>query len=165
MTDRVFYDTLASPLGPLLLTSDGEALTGVFMDRHRHGPAVGADWMRDAGPFADARAQLGAYFAGELQTFRLDVRPAGTPFQLAVWAALLDIPYGQTETYGALAARLGDPNLGRAVGAANGRNPLSVVVPCHRVVGATGALVGYGGGMENKRRLLALESRQGALFG
>ena len=159
------YDTMPSPLGPLLLTSDGEALTGVFMDRHRHGPAVGADWMRDAGPFADARAQLGAYFAGELQTFRLDVRPAGTPFQLAVWAALLDIPYGQTETYGALAARLGDPNLGRAVGAANGRNPLSVVVPCHRVVGATGALVGYGGGMENKRRLLALESRQGALFG
>ena len=159
------YDTMPSPLGPLLLTSDDEALTGVFMDRHRHGPAVGADWMRDAGPFADARAQLGAYFAGELQTFRLDVRPAGTPFQLAVWAALLDIPYGQTETYGALAARLGDPNLGRAVGAANGRNPLSVVVPCHRVVGATGALVGYGGGMENKRRLLALESRQGALFG
>ena len=159
------YDTMPSPLGPLLLTSDGEALTGVFMEDHRHGPAVGADWLRDAGPFADARAQLGAYFAGELQTFRLDVRPAGTPFQRAVWAALLDIPYGQTETYGALAARLGDPNLGRAVGAANGRNPLSVVVPCHRVVGATGALTGYGGGMENKRRLLALESRQGALFG
>ena len=159
------YDTMPSPLGPLLLTSDGEALTGVFMDDHRHGPAVGADWVRDATPFADARAQLGAYFAGELQTFRLAVRPAGTPFQLAVWAALLDIPYGQTETYGALAARLGDPNLSRAVGAANGRNPLSVVVPCHRVVGATGALTGYGGGMENKRRLLALESRQGALFG
>ncbi|HEX9953301.1 MAG TPA: methylated-DNA--[protein]-cysteine S-methyltransferase [Rubricoccaceae bacterium] len=159
------YDTTASPLGPLLLTSDGKALTGVFMEDHRHGPTVGEDWVRDAGPFAEARAQLAAYFAGERQTFDLDVRPAGTPFQLAVWAALLEIPYGQTETYGALAARLGDPNLSRAVGAANGRNPLSVVVPCHRVVGAGGVLVGYGGGMENKRRLLALESRQGALFG
>ncbi len=164
MPDRVFTDTLASPLGPLLLTSDGEALTGVFMDNHRHGPAVGADWTRDGGPFAAVREQLGAYFAGELRAFDLPVRPAGTPFQQAVWQALLDVPYGATETYGALAARLGDPNLSRAVGAANGRNPLSIVVPCHRVVGAGGALTGYGGGIENKRRLLALESRQGALF-
>ncbi|HEX8298053.1 MAG TPA: methylated-DNA--[protein]-cysteine S-methyltransferase, partial [Rubricoccaceae bacterium] len=129
------YDTLASPLGPLLLTSDGEALTGVYMADHRHGPTIGPDWVRDAGPFTEATAQLSAYFAGDLQTFHLAMRPAGTPFQQTVWTALLDIPYGQTETYGSLAARLGDPNLTRAVGAANGRNPLSVVVPCHRVVG------------------------------
>lgn len=158
------YDSMPSPLGPLLLTSDGAALTGVFMDDHRRGPAVGPDWTRDAAPFVEARAQLEAYFAGERQTFGLAMRPAGTLFQQRVWAALLDIPYGATETYGALAERLGDANLTRAVGAANGRNPISIVVPCHRVVGAGGALVGYGGGLENKRRLLALESRQASLF-
>ncbi len=159
------YDSMPSPLGPLLLTSDGTALTGVFMDDHRHGPAVEPDWRRDAAPLADVRAQLAEYFAGERHTFDLDVRPAGTPFQQRVWTALLDIPYGATETYGALAERLGNANLSRAVGAANGRNPVSVVVPCHRVVGASGALVGYGGGLDNKRRLLALESRQATLFG
>lgn len=164
MTDRVFYDTLASPLGPLLLTSDGEALTGVFLENHRHGPAVGADWTRDAAPFAAVREQLGAYFAGDRRAFDLPVRPAGTPFQQAVWQALLDVPYGATVSYGALAQRLGQPGAVRAVGAANGRNPVSIVVPCHRVVGADGALTGYGGGIENKRRLLALESGQGALF-
>ncbi len=158
------YHSTPSPLGPLLLTSDGTALTGVFMGDHRHGPAVAPDWTRDAAPFADARAQLAEYFAGTRRAFDLDVRPAGTPFQQRVWTALLAIPYGATETYGALAERMGDANLSRAVGAANGRNPLSVVVPCHRVVGAAGALVGYGGGLENKRRLLALESRQATLF-
>ena len=98
------YDSMPSPLGPLLLTSDGTALTGVFMDDHRHGPTVGPDWVRDAAPFADVRAQLAEYFAGSARTFDLDVRPAGTPFQQRVWAALRDIPYGATETYGALAA-------------------------------------------------------------
>ena len=165
MDDRTLYDTAPSPLGPLLLTSDGDAITGVFMERHRHGPAVGADWVRDAAPFAALREQLDAYFAGDLRTFSVATRAAGTPFQQAVWAALLDIPYGATESYGALAVRIGQPAAVRAVGAANGRNPLSVVVPCHRVVGAAGALTGYGGGVENKRRLLALESRQHALFG
>ena len=165
MDDRTLYDTAPSPLGPLLLTSDGDAITGVFMERHRHGPAVGAEWTRDAAPFALLREQIGAYFTGEIRTFNIATRAPGTPFQQAVWAALTDIPYGATESYGALAARLGDPNLSRAVGAATGRNPLSVVVPCHRVVGAAGALTGYGGGVENKRWLLALESRQHALFG
>ena len=161
---RTLYDTAESPLGTLLLTSDGETLTGVFMEEHRHGPTIGADWTRDAGPFSAVREQLGAYFAGDLQTFDLAIRATGTPFQEAVWAALADIPYGTTESYGGLALRLGDPKAVRAVGAANGRNPLSVVVPCHRVVAADGALTGYGGGVENKRRLLALESRQHALF-
>lgn len=162
---RLLYDTAASPLGDLLLTSDGDALTGVFMESHRHGPAVGTDWTRDAHPFRAVREQLAAYFAGDLQTFRLATRASGTPFQRAVWSALADIPYGETVSYGALAERVGDPKAVRAVGAANGRNPLSVVVPCHRVVAADGALTGYGGGVENKRRLLALESRQHALFG
>ncbi|HEX8385907.1 MAG TPA: methylated-DNA--[protein]-cysteine S-methyltransferase [Rubricoccaceae bacterium] len=164
MTGRVLYDHEPSPLGPLLLTSDGEALTGVFMESHRHGPTVGADWVRDAAPFGAVREQLAAYFAGDLREFSLAVRPLGTPFQKAVWTALLGIPYGATESYGALARRLGDPGAVRAVGAANGRNPVSIVIPCHRVVGADGALTGYGGGMENKRRLLALESPQGGLF-
>ena len=161
---RTLYDTAESPLGTLLLTSDGETLTGVFMEEHRHGPTIGADWTRDAGPFSAVREQLGAYFAGDLQTFDLAIRATGTPFQEAVWAALADIPYGTTESYGGLALRLGDPKAVRAVGTANGRNPLSIVVPCHRVVAADGALTGYGGGVENKRRLLALESRQHALF-
>jgi methylated-DNA-[protein]-cysteine S-methyltransferase len=164
MTGPVLYDHAPSPLGPLLLTSDGEALTGVFMEEHRYGPTVGADWARDAAPFGAVREQLAAYFAGDLQEFSLTVRPAGTPFQQAVWRALQDIPYGATESYGALARHLGDPGAVRAVGAANGRNPVSIVIPCHRVVGADGALTGYGGGMENKRRLLALESPQGGLF-
>ena len=161
----VFYDTVDSPLGPLLLTSDGEALTGVFMEERRHGPTVGPEWERLEAPFGAVREELAAYFAGDLQVFTVQTRAAGTPFQQRVWAALCEIPYGATESYGALAERLGDANLTRAVGAANGRNPLSVVVPCHRVVGADGSLTGYGGGIENKRRLLALESRQGSLFG
>ena len=158
------YDTFDSAFGTLLATSDGDALTGLYMENHRHGPAVGADWTRSAEPFAALREQLDAYVAGNLTAFRLETRAAGTPFQHRVWAALHDIPFGTTETYGALALRLGDAHLTRAVGAANGRNPLSIVVPCHRVVGAGGALVGYGGGMETKRRLLALESRQATLF-
>lgn len=162
---RTFYDVTESPLGPLLLTSDGEALTGVFMENHRHGPAVGPTWTRDAAPLRAVREQLGAYFAGDLQTFTLATRTSGTPFQESVWVALADIPFGATESYGSVAVRLGDPNAVRAVGTANGRNPLSIVVPCHRVVAADGALAGYGGGVENKRRLLALESRQHALFG
>lgn len=161
---RTLYDTADSPLGPLLLASDGEVLTGVFLENHRHGPTVDASWTRDAAPFRAVREQLEAYFAGDLHTFSVPTNATGTPFQQSVWAALADIPYGATESYGALARRLGDAGAVRAVGAANGRNPLSIVVPCHRVVGADGSLTGYGGGIENKRRLLALESRQGALF-
>jgi methylated-DNA-[protein]-cysteine S-methyltransferase len=147
------YDLIDSPLGPLLLTGDGLALTGLHMDGR---PEAG--WRRDRRPFAPAVEQLEAYFAGRLTEFDLPLAPQGTPFQLAVWDALRGVGYGTTTSYGALAAALGRPHAGRAVGAANGRNPIAVVIPCHRVLGATGALTGYGGGLDRKRRLLELEA-------
>jgi methylated-DNA-[protein]-cysteine S-methyltransferase len=147
------YDVIDSPLGPLLLTGDGQALTGLRMDA----PAP-PGWRRDRAAFAAAAEQLDAYFGGELIEFDLPLSPRGTPFQLAVWRALRAIRYGTTITYGELAARLGRPHASRAVGAANARNPIGVIVPCHRVIGASGALTGYGGGLDRKRRLLELEA-------
>lgn len=151
------YSTLvSSPIGDLLLTSDGRALTGLFMSPH-HGPAMAAATTDDDSVFADPIEQLRAYFARERQDFDVELRPEGTPFQLRVWAELRRIPYGETISYAELARRVGTPNGFRAVGQANGRNPLSVIVPCHRVIGADGSLAGYGGGMERKRFLLDLE--------
>jgi methylated-DNA-[protein]-cysteine S-methyltransferase len=151
-----------SPVGELLLTTtDGHALSGLHMlPEHRHGPRIRPDWRRDPEPFAAATAQLDAYFAGELTAFDLPLAPQGTPFQLDVWRALCEIPYGRTASYGEIARAIGHPDRARAVGAANGRNPISIVVPCHRVIGANGDLVGYGGGLERKRFLLALEGSQ-----
>jgi methylated-DNA-[protein]-cysteine S-methyltransferase len=158
-TATPLYDTLESPLGELLLVGDGRALTGLYMlPQHRHAPSVGAGWRRDPAPFREAAGQLEAYFAGELTAFDLPLAPRGTAFQRDVWAALLEIPYGRTVTYSELAQAVGRPGAARAVGAANGRNPISIVVPCHRVVGAGGALTGYGGGVERKRMLLELEA-------
>ncbi|WP_412068924.1 methylated-DNA--[protein]-cysteine S-methyltransferase [Rubrivirga sp. IMCC43871] len=156
--------TLDTPLGPLTLASDGAALTAATFDPDRLGPEAedihgGADTVLDV-----ASAQLAAYFAGEAVAFDVPLALGGTPFQERVWAALCAIPHGETLSYGALAARLGMPGAAQAVGAANGQNPAAVVVPCHRVVGADGALVGYAGGLERKRALLALESRQQDLF-
>ncbi len=156
---EVRYHRVDSPIGPLLLTGDGEHLTGVYMSEHRHGRAQEAAWHADPGAFTEACAQLAAYFAGELRTFDLPVRLVGTPFQQAVWAALRTIPYGEVRSYGAIAAAVGNPRASRAVGLANGRNPVSIVVPCHRVVGASGSLVGYGGGLARKETLLGLERR------
>lgn len=152
---------LDTPLGPLRLVSDGEAIVEAAFD--------GAP-LPNSHPEADAvldaaAAELRAYFDGEVVAFTVPVRPAGTPFQERVWAALCEIPHGVTTSYGAIAARLGDPKASQAVGAANGQNPVAVLVPCHRVVGADGALTGYAGGLERKRALLALESRQTSLFG
>jgi methylated-DNA-[protein]-cysteine S-methyltransferase len=147
------YDTIDSPLGELLLTGDGEALTGVHMDG-----APDPGWRRDPAPFRDAADQLRAYFAGELRDFDLPLAPRGTAFQRAVWNALRAVPYGRTVGYGELAARIGRPGAARAVGAANGRNPIAIVIPCHRVIGADGTLTGYGGGLARKRRLLDLEA-------
>jgi methylated-DNA-[protein]-cysteine S-methyltransferase len=149
--------TLDSPLGELTLVSDGEALTGLYMTEHRHRPQLPPATGDDDRVLAQARDQLAEYFAGERREFDLPLRPAGTPFQQSVWAALREIPYGETAGYGELAARLGRPGAARAVGLANGRNPISIVVPCHRVIGAAGALTGYGGGLERKRYLLELE--------
>lgn len=151
------YTKLDSPVGPLTLTSDGRALTGILMES----APEGTGWTRDDGaaPFAEARAQLQAYFRGERTEFDLPLAPRGTPFQEKVWKELRRIPYGKTCSYGDIARRIGRPKACRAVGLANGRNPISIVVPCHRVIGADGSLTGYGGGLANKKTLLELERR------
>ena len=145
------FSTYHSPVGPLLLRGDHEALTGLSF-----GSAPPAS-RTDDGRFATEREQLDEYFAGERTEFDFPLRLAGGPFELRVWELLRAIPYGTTATYGELAARLGAPERARAVGAANGRNPIAIVVPCHRVIGAGGKLVGYGGGLDTKRALLELE--------
>lgn len=159
----IYYTYSDSPLQPLLLTSDGAALTGLFLVAHKNGPEVEAAWVQndEAAPFAEAKRQLAAYFAGELTAFDLPLAPTGTAFQRRVWDELRRVPHGQTVSYGELARRIGSPNACRAVGAANGRNPLCIIVPCHRVVGANGKLIGYAGGMPRKETLLALERGDG----
>jgi methylated-DNA-[protein]-cysteine S-methyltransferase len=143
-----------SPLGPLLLVGEPAGLAGLYLDGHTGGPSPRPGWRRDDDGFADVVGQLAAYFAGTLRAFDLPLAPAGTAFQRRVWQALREIPYAATRSYGALARGLGLPGGSRAVGLANGRNPLSVVVPCHRVIGADGRLTGYGGGLDRKRWLL-----------
>jgi methylated-DNA-[protein]-cysteine S-methyltransferase len=160
---RTYVSTIDSPLGPLTLLSDGEGLTGLYMEQHRHRPPVPHGAVEDDAPLREAAEQLREYFAGDRRAFDLALRPAGTPFQREVWTALLDVPYGETASYGELAARIGRPAAVRAVGLANGRNPISIVVPCHRIVGSDGSLTGYGGGIERKRRLLDLERGVAAL--
>jgi len=151
------YRIVDSPIGPLTLTGDDEALTGLLMDGQRPAPAARPDCIRDDLAFAEVVDQLDAYFGGDLIDFDVSLRLEGTPFQRRVWSALREIPYGQTASYADMAARIGAPTAYRAVGLANGRNPVAIIVPCHRVIGANGSLVGYGGGLERKRRLLELE--------
>ena len=154
------YDIVESPIGPLLITAENGALTRLFMAPFNRDTA----WEHDPAALAEPARQLAEYFAGERTEFELELRPAGTAFQRAVWDLLLGIPYGRTTSYGALALELGDPRKVRAVGLANGRNPISIVVPCHRVIGADGSLTGYGGGLERKRHLLDLEAEVVAGF-
>jgi methylated-DNA-[protein]-cysteine S-methyltransferase len=144
-----------------MLTADAAGrLTGVYMEVHAHGPdGVDPEWTRDDAAFVEAKRQLDEYFAGERTTFDLPLNPAGTPFQQVVWEALRAIPYGEVFSYGEIAEQIGKPGAARAVGLANGRNPISVIVPCHRVIGASGSLTGYGGGLERKQLLLDLEAR------
>jgi methylated-DNA-[protein]-cysteine S-methyltransferase len=153
-----YFTQVATPVDDVLLVGDGERLRGLYLHEHRRGPAVAAQWRRDPAPFAPVVEQLEAYFAGERRTFDLPLAPTGTPFQRQVWEELARIPYGETVSYAELAARAGRPGAARAAGAANGRNPISIVLPCHRVVGSSGALTGYAGGMERKRWLLAHET-------
>ena len=160
--DRV-HTVIDSPIGPLTLVAAAGRLAGVYLEQHRHRPELATFGPRDDEPFLAVTAQLKEYFAGQRTEFDLALELAGTPFQRQVWAALGDIPYGQTISYGELAARIGKPGASRAVGLANGRNPVSIVVPCHRVVGANGSLTGYGGGMERKRYLLDLETGRGPI--
>ena len=153
------YAILPSPIGDLLLTADAAGLTGLYMTPHKDRPEKTAKWVHDDRALAPAISQMKAYFAGELTEFHLALAPVGTNFQLRVWRALLAIPYGETTTYGALAKQLGNANASRAVGLANGQNPISIIVPCHRVVGADGSLTGYGGGLDRKRVLLDHEAK------
>ena len=142
---------MTSPVGPLTLQSHGEAVCAVLFGR-RGEPAEA-----DTAVLRQCEEELAAYFAGKLRTFTVPLGPVGTPFQLSVWEALRQIPYGKTRTYGEIAAAIGNPRACRAVGMANNRNPISILIPCHRVIGSGGALVGYGGGLEVKKFLLKLE--------
>lgn len=151
------YTYLDSPTGPLLLAGDEEGLSLIHFCDGTIPRKPDPEWQQDARPFVEAMAQLNAYFAGELLDFQLRLNPRGTPFQLGVWKALCQIPYGHTISYGELARRIGKPSASRAVGLANGANPIAIVIPCHRVIGSNGKLTGYGGGLSNKRRLLDLE--------
>lgn len=154
----MLYMTFDSPLGELLAVGDGDELQGLFMQEGRTATSVPPDWEAAEEPFAELRAQLTEYFEGQRRVFELPLALAGSPFQLRVWRALQDIPYGETISYGELAHRIGVPSASRAVGVANAHNPISVIVPCHRVIGADGSLTGYGGGLSRKRWLLELEA-------
>ena len=157
MTTRI-TTTVDSPLGTLTLAAADGALTGVAMDGQKHPPRPLPVTSHDNGWFAEVIDQLDAYFAGTLTRFEIPIRLDGTDFQRRVWTQLLEIPYGETISYGELARRLGNPNASRAVGLANGRNPIAVIVPCHRVIGADGTLTGYGGGLDRKVWLLDHEA-------
>ncbi|MEU6565411.1 methylated-DNA--[protein]-cysteine S-methyltransferase [Streptomyces parvulus] len=158
-TPVTYWTETDSPVGPLLLTAGADgALTSLSVPGQKGGRTVQDGWRHDAGPFRAAEEQLAAYFAGELTDFRLPLRAEGTPFRERVWAALDDVPYGATTTYGEIAARIGASRPAvRAVGGAIGANPLLILRPCHRVIGAGGALTGYAGGLDRKSRLLTLE--------
>jgi methylated-DNA-[protein]-cysteine S-methyltransferase len=167
------FAVIASPIGALWITADGAALTGLYMDVPEAaqpgavpsgGGAPEPGWTEApaAAPLAAAARQLAEYFDGSRRSFDLPLAWRGTPFQESVWRALTAIPYGATVSYGELARRVGNPRASRAVGMANNRNPLSIFVPCHRVIGADGSLTGYGGGIERKRWLLAHEGRSPA---
>jgi methylated-DNA-[protein]-cysteine S-methyltransferase len=158
--ERRYWLEVPSPVGPLTLVSDGVHLVELQLRPAAEALArAGREWQESAAVLRSARTQVEAYFAGELRTFELPLRADGTPFQQAVWAALALIPFGTTTSYGAIAATVGAPGSARAVGAANGRNPIAIVVPCHRVIGANGRLVGYGGGLDRKTWLLGHEAR------
>ena len=157
MSPDIFYTRTPSPLGPLLLVGTSDALTSLWLPSGRDRLDPEPEWVESARPFRDVVRQLDAYFAGRLRRFDLSLAPAGTVFQRRVWRALCDIPYGETVSYGALARRIERPAAVRAVGAANGQNPIAIVIPCHRVIGSDGRLVGYGGGLPAKSALLALE--------
>jgi methylated-DNA-[protein]-cysteine S-methyltransferase len=156
------YRTIDSPIGPLILAGRGSVLTNLRMVDQTHEPSR-AGWSPDPGAFPGAVAQLGAYFAGELTDFDIEFDLRGTDFQRRVWQALLTIPYGETRSYGEIAEQIEAPGSARAVGWANGHNPIAIIVPCHRVIGASGSLTGYGGGLDRKRTLLELEKTRASV--
>lgn len=151
------YSLYQSPAGRIILTQEDGQLTGLWFEGEKHSTSVEPTWQHDESAFKAIHQQLDAYFAGKLTHFEIPLKVSGTPFQERVWKALCEIPYGQTWSYAQLAAHIGNPKAVRAVGTANGRNPISIIVPCHRVIGADGSLVGYGGGLDKKTFLLQLE--------
>ena len=155
-----YYDYYESPQGPMLLLASGEGLSGVYFDGQKYLPQVDPDWRRDArhAPLRQAKRELAEYFGGGRERFETALTPEGTPFQRSVWKAISTVGFGETITYRELARRAGRPDSVRAAGAATGRNPISIIVPCHRIVGSSGSLTGYAGGLDRKRALLALES-------
>jgi methylated-DNA-[protein]-cysteine S-methyltransferase len=158
MSSAKHHTVIDSPYGPLTLVAEDGILCGLYMTEQRHRPPEETFGPRDDTHFDEPEEQLKAYFAGELKEFTLELHLRGTPFQRSVWDRLRQIPYGETRSYGDLADALGTPSASRAVGLANGKNPIGIIVPCHRVVGANGSLTGYGGGLERKQRLLDFES-------
>jgi methylated-DNA-[protein]-cysteine S-methyltransferase len=155
---------MESPVGPLTLVATDGVLNGLYMDDQRHRPLADLFGPRDDSQCRAVIEQLTAYFAGDLKDFDVPLAMAGTEFQRRVWTELTNIPYGETISYGELAERLGRPTAARAVGLANGKNPISIIVPCHRVIGSTGSLTGYGGGLPRKRYLLSFERGEPALL-
>ncbi|MCI2423359.1 methylated-DNA--[protein]-cysteine S-methyltransferase [Saccharopolyspora sp. K220] len=151
------HTVVDSPVGPLTLVAVDGALVGLYMERQRHRPPRETFGEPGTAPFGPVIEQLAEYFAGQRDSFDVPMTLTGTPFQRTVWAALCEIPYGETVSYGELAEQIGRPTASRAVGLANGKNPISIIVPCHRVVGATGNLTGYGGGLDRKQHLLDFE--------
>ncbi|MBY0356526.1 MAG: methylated-DNA--[protein]-cysteine S-methyltransferase [Candidatus Obscuribacterales bacterium] len=158
---------MESPIGKLTLVSEGESLTGIYMFEHKGGVEIADDWLEDADalPLLLAKKQLQEYFACERTEFSLPLKPVGTEFQRSVWQELCKIGYGETISYGELARRVGNPAAVRAVASANARNPISIVVPCHRVIGHNGKLTGYAGGLARKEALLGLESNKRLVAG
>jgi methylated-DNA-[protein]-cysteine S-methyltransferase len=160
----VSYTTIESPVGPLLLAGDERGLRRVSFENGKRSTPPRADWKLDKEPFAEVIRQLQAYFRGELREFDLPLAMEGTEFQLRAWNALRAIPYGETVSYARLAERIGNPKAVRAVGSANGSNPIPIIVPCHRVIGSDGSLTGFGGGLPTKKMLLELENKQLSLL-
>ena len=155
-----YYDFYESPYGQMLFVANDEGLAGVYFDGQKYLPQVESQWRRDAqhATLRQTKRELGEYFAGERKRFDAALAPGGTPFQHSVWKAISSVGFGQTISYGELARRAGCPGSARAAGAATGRNPIGIIVPCHRIVGSNGSLTGYAGGLDRKRALLALES-------
>jgi methylated-DNA-[protein]-cysteine S-methyltransferase len=159
-SEEIFYTQLDSPIGPLLLAANDKGLREILFVNGRHPAFADPTWQRNDSALKETTRQLDLYFAGKLKIFNLQLAPKGTPFQLHVWKELCTIPYGETISYGHLANRVGNPKACRAVGLANGANPIPIIIPCHRVIGTSGKLTGYGGGLSIKEKLLALERRQ-----
>jgi methylated-DNA-[protein]-cysteine S-methyltransferase len=159
-TNSLAYTSMESPIGPLLLAGDERGLSVVHFVNGRRPKSPPRTWVEDKKPFKEVVRQLQAYFEGKLKEFELPLVLEGTEFQLRVWRNLQIIPYGETVSYGQLAKRIGSPDAARAVGLANGSNPIPIIIPCHRVIGSNGDLTGFGGGLPIKKKLLALESRQ-----